>query len=150
MRRDVHKVITERPRSGRTWVSKSPRGKQVLLDTDGDQFKESSNDVRQRSVKRKHKKFRYCPRFNVVEWFLIHRLGRAWDKVYAEACMVADSRSFRGEELRQYIKDNVVTECWLEGRTPMAYDCSGCPRPVHGLYVHPRSGVLMRSNDLPA
>jgi len=98
MRGDVHKVITERAKSNRTWASKTPREKQVVLDSLGDQIKEDANHIR-----RKRQKFRNA-RFNVLERFLVNRVGRPWDKVYAEACQVADSRSFQGAELREYLK----------------------------------------------
>jgi hypothetical protein len=141
MRSDVHKVITERAKSNRTWASKTPREKQVVLDMLGDQISEVSNRVRQR-----RQKFRNA-RFNVLERFLVNRVGRPWDKVYAETCEVADSRSFQGAELREYLKSFVATECWMDGRTVMSYDWRGCPQAVRGLYVHPKSHLLLRKNE---
>src|ERR1035438_3311228 len=98
MRHDVHKIIAERPKSGRTWESKTRREKQVALDSFGDQFDDSTNHLR-----RKRQKSRRT-RFNVLERFLVNRVGRPWDKVYSEIGHVADSRSFQGEELRRYLK----------------------------------------------
>ncbi|HEV3197077.1 MAG TPA: hypothetical protein VGZ73_04195 [Bryobacteraceae bacterium] len=134
----MHKVISERPKSGRTWESKTPRTKPVVMDLLGDQMDEDSNYIRQE--RQKHRK----GRFNVLERFLVNRVGRAWDKVYAEVCSVADSRSFHGAEVRDYLKTCVATECWLEGRTVMSHDWSGCPQVVQGLYVHPKSRLLFR------
>ena len=142
MRRDVHKIISERPKSGRTWESKTPRKKQVELDLSGDPIDESSNHIRQE--RQKHRK----PRFNILERFLVSRVGQHWDKVYAEACEVADPRSVYGAEVHEYLKTLVATECWLEGRTVMSHDWRGCPQVVRGLYVHPKSRVLMRKNML--
>jgi len=138
MRRDVQKIISERPKSNRTWESKTPCEKQVVLDLLGDQLDEASNHIQQNH--QKHRK----ARFNVLERFLLNRLGRAWDKVYAEACEVADSRSFHGAEIREHLKTLVATECWLEGRTMMCHDWSGCPQKVRGLYVHLKSRQLLR------
>ncbi len=142
MRRDVHKVISERPKSGRTWESKTPRRKHPVLDPAGEQLDENRNHTA-----REHQKGR-TQRLNVLERFLFHRVGRPWSKIYAEACEAADSRSFHGAEVREGLKTFVATECWLEGRTLMSHDWSGCPKPVRGLYVHPRSGLLSR-NDVP-
>jgi hypothetical protein len=142
MRRDVHKVMSERPKSGRTWESKTPREKQVVLDLMGDQIDEHSNHVRQ--ARQKGRKIRD----NVLERFLVNRIGRKWDKVYAEACEVADPRSFDGAEVRDNLKRLVATECWLEGRRLMSHDCRGCPEVVRGLYVHPRSRLLLRKGEL--
>ncbi|MGD0666147.1 MAG: hypothetical protein ABSB23_01195 [Bryobacteraceae bacterium] len=133
MRADVHKVITERAKSGRTWANKTPREKQVVLDLLGEQIDEGANQIR-----RKRQKFRNA-RFNVLERFLINRVGHPWDKVYAEACEVADSRSFRGAELREYVKSFVATGCWLEGRTVMSHDWRGCPQGVRGCTSTPRA-----------
>ena len=138
MRRDVHKVMSERPKSNRTWESKTPREKQVVLDLVGDQINENSNHIQQRRQKRRK------TRDNVLERFLVNRVGRKRDTVYAEVCEVADSRSFDGAEVRDYLKTFVATECWLEGRTLMSYDFSGCPQAVRGLYVHPKSRLLLR------
>ena len=138
MRRDVHKIISERPKSGRTWESKTPRKKEVVLDLLGDQLDESFNHIRQERQKGRK------ARFNVLERFLVNRVGRPWDKVYAEACKVADSRSFQGGEVRDFLKAFVATECWMEGRTVMSHDSRGCPQVVRGLYVHPKSRLLLR------
>jgi hypothetical protein len=140
MRGDVHKIVSERPKSGRTWESKTSRKKQVELDLSGDEIHENSKRTRL-----KRQKYRSA-RFNVLERFLVSRIGQSWDKVYAEASKVADSRSFHGAEVREYLKTFVATECWMEGRTIMSHDWRGCPQIVRGLYVHPKSRVLMRKN----
>src|ERR1700689_4293480 len=98
MRRDVHKVMSERPKSGRTWESETPREKQVAVDLLGDQIDENSNNIQQ--ARQKGRKIRV----NVLERFLVNRVGRKWDKVYAEACEVADPRSFDGAEVRDCLK----------------------------------------------
>jgi hypothetical protein len=131
-------VICERPKSGRTWESKTPRSKDVVLDPAGDQFDETANHIALR--RQKHRK----TRFNIVERFLVNRVGRNWDKVYAELCEVTDARSFQGAEIRDWAKRLVAIDCWTEERIVMSYDCSGCPAAVRGLYVHPKSRVLLR------
>ena len=140
MRRDVHNVVSERPKGGRTWESKTPRHKHPALDSRGEQFDERFNRVRQKRQKRR------SPRLNVLERFLVNRVGRRWDKVYAEVCAVADARSFHGEEVREYLKTFVATDCWLDGRKVMSYDWQGCPKPIGGLYVHPKSKLLLRND----
>src|ERR1017187_3504469 len=143
MRSDVSKIISERPKSNRTWTSKTPRRKQVTVDLLGDQIDENSNHIRQGRQKRRK------ARYNILERFLVHCVGRPWDKVYAETCDVADARSFSGSEIRDFVKSFVATECWMEGRTVMSHDCFGGPQIVRGLYVHPKSGLLLR-NDIAA
>jgi hypothetical protein len=143
MRQDVNKIIAERPKANRTWESKTPRKKAVILDVQGDQINESANHIRLKRQKMRNTSF------NVLERFLISRVGRMWDKVYAEVCVVADSRSFAGAEVRDYLKSLVATECWIEGRTVMCHDWQGCSQEVTGLYVHPKSRLLMRKEQMP-
>ena len=140
MRPDVHKIIAERPKSARTWAHKTPRANQVLQDARGDQMREDSNHIRRKRQKMRNR------RFNILDRFLINSIGRHWDKVYAEVCAVADTRSLRGAELREWLRSEVATECWLEGRIVKSYcHCCGSSQVVNGLYVHPKSGVLKRT-----
>jgi hypothetical protein len=136
MRSDVKKVIAERPKSNRTWQSNTPRKKAVKLDEDGEQFDEASNFLQQKRQKMR------AARFKVLERFLMHRVGRPWDKVFAEACKSADSRSFQGAEMRDALKGLVAVDCWAEGKTVMGRDWHGSPEAVQGFYVHPKTGIL--------
>jgi hypothetical protein len=141
MRNDVSKVITERAKGGRTWQKKTPRTKRALLDNQGESFEEFTKPGI--PTHQKHRNARY----NILERFLVNRVGRPWDKVYAEVCKVADARNFSGAEVRNILKSYVATECWLEGRKVISPNCGGRPVEVRGLYVHPKSGLLRR-NDL--
>jgi hypothetical protein len=142
MRRDVDKIVFERPKANRTWASKTPREKAVILDVQGDQINEGANHIR-----RKRQKMRNSS-LNVLERFLVKRVGRPWDTVYAEVCAVADARSFTGAEVRDYLKDLVASDCWLEGRTLMCRDWRGRTQEVSGLYIDPRSGLLLRKEQM--
>jgi len=139
MRRDIDKVVFERAKSNRTWVSKVPRTKPVLLDESGEHFNDAgkSRGPTRRKYRNSH--------FNAVERFLVRSVGRPWSKVYAEACKASDIRSTLGAEIRNHIEFCVATKCWLEGRKVMAHDWRGCPVEVRGLYVHPKTGLLMRT-----
>ena len=138
MRSDVQQVVVERPKGGRTWQKKNARGKNVVLDVAGELI-----DGKADHAPPKHQKHRNA-RYNVLERFLLNRAGKVWDKVYSEACEVADARTFQGAEVRDVILGLVATKCWMEGRTAMHYDCIGHVVPVKGLYVHPKSGLLLR------
>jgi len=139
VRRDIQKVVFERAKANRTWASKTPRVKQVVLDQDLEQLNEGSN-----SIRRKRQKMRNS-HFSAVEHFLVRNAGRPWNKVYAEVCAAADARSFLGSEVRNVVQGLVVTKCWLDGRKVISHDWRGCPQEVRGLYVHPLSGLLLRA-----
>ena len=138
MRRDVKKVISERPKAGRTWQSNTPRVKAVKIDDEGDQFNEGSNHIRQQ-----HQKMRNTST-NVLKRFLEAKVGKPWSKVYSEICKNADTRSLLGEEMRQLALSLVITDCWMEGKTVFGRDWRGVPSEIKGLYVHPKSGLLLR------
>jgi len=143
MRKDVDKIIFERPKANRTWASKTPRKKAIILDLQGDQLNEGANHIR-----RKRQKMRNS-NLSILERFLVKRVGLPWDKVYAEVCAVADARSFTGAEVRDYIKDLVATDCWLDGRALLCHDERGRVQEVTGLHVHPKTGLLLRKEQMP-
>jgi hypothetical protein len=138
MRSDIYHVIRA-PKGGRTWKKKNPRAPQVALASDGEVCSDKPP-----SIEIKHQKHR-SHNTNPLKRFLVRRVGRPWNKVYAEVCERADARSFLGAEVRNDLKDFVETECWMDRRKVMSYDCRGAPQAVRGLYVHPKSGLLMRA-----
>lgn len=139
MRRDIDKVVFERAKSNRTWASKTPRDKRVLLDASAEQINERANHVRS-----KRQKFRN-EHFNAVERSLIRGVGQPWDKVFSEICAATDGRTTLEKEIRERVLQLVNTKCWLEGRKMMGYDWSGRPQVVRDLIVHPKTGLLMRA-----
>jgi hypothetical protein len=140
MRRDVKNVVSERPKGNRTGLSKTPRHKHPLVDVQGERIDEDSDHVR-----RKRQKMRSY-QTNMLERFLLHRVGRPWSKVYSEVCAVTDSRSFQGDEVRRYLKNLVETQCWFDGKQLMSFGWRARPVPVRGLYVHPGTGLLLRND----
>jgi hypothetical protein len=139
MRKDIDKVVFERAKANRTWASKTPRDKRVVLDDSGEHINERANHVR-----RKRQKYRN-QHFNAVQRFLVRNVGRRWDKVFSEICASVDSRALLGSEIRQRVEQLVSTKCWLRGRKVISYDWRGCPQEVRDLYVHPKTGLLMRA-----
>ena len=137
MRRDIQAVVFERAKSNRTWASKTPRVKGVVLDAEGEHIREGTPKLKRQKWRNSH--------FNAVGRFLLRNTGRPWNKVYAELCASADGRTRLGREVREYAECSVALQCWLDGRKVMSFDVHGAPREVTGLYVHPKTGVLLRS-----
>jgi hypothetical protein len=131
-------VVFERAKSDRTWASKTQRDKRVVLNDSGEQLNEHANHVRPK--RQKHRNHH----FNALERALIRGVGRPWKKVFSEICGATDGRTTLGQEIRQRVQQLVNTQCWLDGRKVMAYDWRGCPHEVRDLYVHPKTGLLMR------
>ena len=141
MRKDIAKVVFERPKGNRTWAKKTPRAPGVLLDHSGEQLNEGSNHIRRKRQKRRNMSL------SPLEHFLACRVGRTWDQVWSEVCAAADVRSTLGGEIRDHVDCLVETKCWMEGRAVMADADFGPSRKVRGFYVHPRSGLLMRPRE---
>ena len=72
------------------------------------------------------------------------QVGRPWDKVYSELCSMADSRSDIGKQVRDIIRWNVETNCVIEDDGEIVSYLSRWfdRRPVDGLFVHPKTGIL--------
>lgn len=87
MRDDILKVIHERPKGNRTWISERGRVKQVLLDCEGEHFNQSAKPARPRRQNYTH------IRFQAVNRFLIRSVGRLLAKVFSEICAQLDVRT---------------------------------------------------------
>jgi hypothetical protein len=138
VRRDIRKVVFERAKAGRTWVSKTQRVKRVVLDDDSEQFNEPATWSRPERQKMTNQ------HYDALERFLVRNIGRPWDRVYAEVCASVDGRDLLGNQIRDFVQRSVAMKCWIERRNVMSFDCQGRLRAVRGLYVHPTSGRLMR------
>ena len=112
--------------------------KRVVLGDDSEQLNEQSNWLRPKRQKMTNH------HFNALRHFLIRSIGRPWNHVYAEVCASVDGRSLLGSQIRDFVEGCVSLKCWMDGRDIMSYDCRGCTQKVRGLYVHPKSGRLMR------
>ncbi|HXA51793.1 MAG TPA: hypothetical protein VNV86_15860 [Candidatus Acidoferrum sp.] len=138
MRSDIAKVVFEKAKRTRTWVSKTPRPAAVELDND-EQVDDRPDHIRRRSqIGRNSNK-------SPLEHFLACRVGRPWDAVWSEIC--AATRNSLGRKIRHLVDCAVDRDCWIEGRTVMTRCCSGLPIKVRGFYVHPRSGLLRRAPE---
>lgn len=123
MREDMAKVVYERPKSNRTWVSKTPRGKAVAIEADGLPFDEAP--FHRKRKREKHTRFRE----EAIVRFLNSRVGQPWDKVYSEFCANADARTEQGSRMRDSLGSLVgFPQCW------------GVPR----FSIHPKTGLLTR------
>jgi hypothetical protein len=142
MRRDIAKVVFERAKSGRTWASKTPRPRAVMLDLAGQQFDESSNDVRRKRQKTRNKNL------GPLKNFLKCRVGRPWDAVWTEICAATGAGDPLGDEVRKCFGYLVRHDCWIEVDTIMIHSWCGPPtHKVRGFYLHPRSGLLCRAPE---
>ena len=137
MRSDMQKVIVERPRFG----SRSPnrgtarRIRPVEVDEDFDSGPVRASSARTGKWFNEH--------LNPLWRFLRSNLGRPWDKVHSEICSKLDLRGVLGNHVLDHLRWEVSVNCFQEGKQVFERGRFGDAHPVHGFYVHPKTGLLL-------
>lgn len=133
----MKKVIVERPRWGsrlrslKTGRKVSP---QCVFDEDYD------SGPRRAPASRHEKSFN--EHLGPLWRYLRSNLGRPWSKVYSEIRAVIDGRGVLGNHLLDHLEWEVETNCFLEGKQVRMTTWGSGSQPVHGFYVHPKTGLL--------
>lgn len=135
MRKDMFKVIVERPRRGGGFSSE----RRTQIDEDS----RTHESLRWRHCSRKWLNENLRP----LERYLEKQVGRPWDKVYSELSQGIDRRSTVQQHVHEHVGDFVaVTVVAIDGK-PHATARWGDPRPLADrwaprFYVEPRTGLL--------
>lgn len=135
MRKDMFKVIVERPRHG------------------GSYDRERTTPVDEESPVRESLRWRHQCRKGLnenlrpLERYLAKQVGRPWDKVYADLCEGIDRRNTVQQHIHEHVGDFVAVtvvvidgelhSSWRWGR-PQSLVSGWAPR----FYVEPRTGLL--------
>lgn len=138
MREDFHKVIVERPRWGSSLPSRKTGWSTSRYDpeTDDDQpRRESFSWVWNSPCKG------FSDRLGPLRRYLEKQVGRPWRKIEGEFLQALDVRTVIGRHLWDHALMFVELECRI-GPGPQVLDLRGYP--VRDLYVHPRTGLLLR------
>ena len=145
MRKDMDKVIIERPRFGHGLPSRKTglrlRNNQILEDLDFGPIRQASSSSRQYGYYSKELSDLLSP----LKRFLHTQVGRPWDKVESEIRTGIDARTLTGRHLLAHVYGFVhVKTVELDGRICIACSPSAQGRlnEVSGFYVHPRTGLL--------
>ena|SRR5437762_3046750 len=134
MRRDMDKVIVERPRVGHKRPSKKTGMRlgahQISDDFDAGPMRLPSSRKRQYGGwDSKELNDLLSP----LKRFLHTQVGQPWDRVYRDIVAATDARTVTGKHLLDHVEQFVITDTSCER-----------PGPVKGeeFYVHPRTGLL--------
>lgn len=134
MRKDMTKVIAERPRAGssvRLKVGVIARSQRTSIEElPGREPMSASWHNGWDDMTRTHR--------TPVERFLRKQVGRRWDEVYSEVCAVAPKGTKAGQRLREVVANAVETSVFMDGediRCKWGY-------VVGDLFVHPQTGIL--------
>lgn len=135
MRKDMFKVIVERPRRGAGWDLE----RRLPVDEDS----ASRESVRARHVYRKYLNENLRP----LERYLHRQIGRPWDKVYAEICAGIDRRNTVQQHIHLHLADFVAMQVIEVDGQPHQPSRWGALEPLSDLwsprlYVDPATGLL--------
>lgn len=146
MREDMFKVIVERPRSGRSWASKS----KLRYDKCEERSRVSGHRlVMESNGRTKHLNENLAP----LKRYLHKQIGRRWDDVFSEICAHLDTGSTVKMHVREHLEDFVLSKVrlapdgilWATGRW-------GHPEKLveswTELYVDPNDGLVKETRKL--
>lgn len=146
MRKDMSKIIVERPRLGRGAAGVQKPGRtRALVDDDGAPLRASAREPKKRVEKSKSLNENLAP----LRRFLEAQVDRPWNKVYSEISENLKATSTVQQHVRDHVEDFVAVktrmragEVWVSGRRgrDMALKDS-----YQRLYVDPRTGLLRKN-----
>lgn len=148
MRKDMSKVIVERPRLGRSSAGLKPGRTRVVLDDDGEPVRAGRGGRAPKSDKLVKTK-NLNENLNPLKRYLASQVGRPWRKVYSEISEHLKPTSTVQQHVRDHLDDFVATRTRSVKGVVWADTRWGRPMPIertgHLYYVHPRTGLLLKN-----
>jgi hypothetical protein len=144
MRKDMSKVVIERPRRGHSLPSVKT-GLRIRGYDSEEEYSELPNRISGRRLAKRSGWYKnFSDLLGPLRKFLRGNVGRPWDKVYSELSENLDKRKATGLHVFQHVEFEVALHCF-EAEDGKIYDREKMNRhehPVKGLYVHPRTRLL--------
>ncbi len=146
MRKDMSKVIVERPRVGRARAGLRPGRSRALVDDDGEPIKaKGAREPEGREQKTKH----FNEMLSPLKRYLASNAGRPWDKVYSEISAHLKPTSTVQQHVRDHLQDFVAMKTRIKAGVVMVTPRFGGERALEQdwrlYYVHPRTGLLRKN-----
>lgn len=146
MRKDMSKVIVERPRLGRAWASeKRPGRSRPVEDDDGEPLRAGRGGrapTRTKPLKTKNLNENLAP----LRRYLGKQVGRPWNKVFSEISAHLKPTSTVQQHVRDHIEDFVAIKTRMRAGKVVVTGPWGGERALDQDYrryfVHPRTGLL--------
>jgi hypothetical protein len=150
MRKDMSKVIVERPRLGRSWASETRPGRSRIVEDDDGEPLRAGRGGRAPKREKPLKTKALNENLNPLKRYLASNVGRPWNKVYSEISEHLKPTSTVQQHVRDHLNDFVATKTRMKSGVVMVATRFGGERPLSEdwslFYVHPRTGLL-RNND---
>ncbi len=145
MRKDMSKVIVERPRRGRAYAASSPPGRsEPLLDEDDEPLR-ARKPKRTKPARTKSLNENLAP----LRRYLGKQVGRPWNKVYAEIAENLRPSSTVQQHVRDHVEDFVAIHTRTRKGEVVTTPPWGGERTLEHeyreFYVQPRTGILQRN-----
>lgn len=145
MRKDMSKVIVERPRSGRAAAGLRSGRTSVVEDDDGEPLRPTRGGRAPKREKPQKTKL-LNENLNPLKRFLARQVGRPWDKVYSEISEHLKPTSTVQQHVRDHIEDFVALKTRMHAGVVMCANRWGGERTLdedhRRFYVHARTGLL--------
>lgn len=145
MRKDMSKVIVERPRLGRSAAGLRAGRTRIVEDDDGAPIR-AARGGRAPTREKPQKTKSLNENLNPLRRFLQSAVGRKWDKVYSEISENLKPTSTVQQHVRDHLEDFVAVKTRMQGGKVIVAQRFGGERPLeedhHRFYVHPRTGLL--------
>jgi hypothetical protein len=142
MRKDMSKVLVERPRWGSRWIGTD----------EGRRYRDSEEvPAKQGMMQGYQLRKSLSENLNPLKRFIASQVNRPWDKVYSEICANIDRRNTVQEHIFQHmdqfverharlVDGKVYVKGWRWAQVWVPLDESSVE-----MYVHPRTGILLRN-----
>lgn len=147
MRKDMAKVIVERPRLGSGWRRKGRT--RVLVDDEGAPLRARDRDGGNKKPQRtKQLNENLAP----LRRFLESNVGRPWRKVHSELAEHIRPTSTVQQHVLDHVRDFVTTDTAMkDGEVVVKLRYGRSAEPVKKswayLYVHPKTGLLLKNRN---
>lgn len=146
MRKDMSKVIVERPRVGRSATGLRRGRTRMLTDDDGEPIRaKGAREPKGREQKTKA----LNETLNPLKRYLASNVGRPWNKVYSQISEHLKPTSTVQQHVRDHIDDFVATKTRMKSGEVVVTPRFGGERALADdwclYYVHPRTGILRKN-----
>jgi hypothetical protein len=149
MRKDLNKVLCERPRHNHEDKFHNYRHHKKFKNLNGEELE---NLPAREGMKVRYKHGGWDKNFNEhlspLKGIIRKSVGKKWDKVFSELCQVFDRRSVINQHIVQHLRDFIAIETFLDGtdiwvkerwrNTPIADGW-------YEFFVDPRTGIVRRN-----
>jgi hypothetical protein len=144
MRKDMAKVIVERPRLGRSAAGLRPGRTRAVEDDDGEPIRAPRGARTPKAKAQKTKSLN--ENLNPLRRYLQSQTGRPWNKVYSEISENLKPISTVQQHVRDHLEDFVAIKTRMKAGVVIVAQRYGGERALeedyHRFYVHPRTGLL--------